>query len=319
MTALHTETAQYDAVVIGAGAAGLSGALMLGRACRRVLLLHGGPTRNVASAHAHGLLGSDGVSPADLQRTGLEQLRPYGVDVWQTEVQRIQGEAGAFDLSLGAGTVVRTRAVLLATGLLDVLPDLPRLAERWGRSVHHCPYCHGWEVRGEPLAVLCSQETGAQEESVAFSLTLLQWSRDVTLLLAQRDLLTPTQHQELARQGVRVVVSPISGVSGPLDGPLTVELTEGPAVNVMALFVRPSQLQRSSLAAELGCELSSDGSFVQVGAQGATSVPGIYAAGDMCGTPSQLIFAAASGAAAAALINQHLSAEDRRPEFEETP
>src|SRR5690348_11095734 len=161
----------YDVAMVGGGAAGLSAALVLGRARRRVVVIDAGVPRNAPAAHMHGFLSRDGVPPAELRASGRSELRGYDVDLVEDEVVEVDG---AFTLRLASGQVLQARRVLLATGALDELPDIPGARERWGRDFLHCPYCHGWEVRDQPIGVL-----GTGPGSVDHAHLLRQWSDDV--------------------------------------------------------------------------------------------------------------------------------------------
>ncbi len=331
MTVSSKQHAPSDAEVaaIGAGVAGLSAALTLGRACRRVVLYDHGPPRNAAVAHAHGLLTRDGASPTELQRIGLEELAAYDVDVRRAEVLSVEragdhfeiastgqsedGPASAGPRRTGAPSVkpsakpsakhgsTTVRAVVLATGVLDVLPEIPGLAALWGDRVVHCPYCDGWERRDQPLAVL-----GHGHDMVGLALLLCQWSRDVRLVtngepldeedrarLASRDLsASMAPGREVVRDGDRVVMR--------LDG--------GENVVVHSIFAHAAQRQRSTLPASLGCALQADSHLVKVSEWGETSVPGVYAVGDMTTLSQQISFGIAAGAAAAVHLNHALIA-----------
>ncbi|HET8770218.1 MAG TPA: NAD(P)/FAD-dependent oxidoreductase [Gemmatimonadaceae bacterium] len=326
MTTDQHAPSDAEVAVIGAGVAGLSAALTLGRACRRVVLYDHGPPRNAAVAHAHGLLTRDGASPTELRRIGLEELAAYDVDVRRAEVVSVERAGDHFEIEstdhskggptragprrAGAPSATRgsmaVRAVILATGVLDVLPEIPGLAALWGDRVVHCPYCDGWERRNQPLAVL-----GHGHEMVGLALLLYQWSRDVRLVtngeplndedrgrLASRDLSASTASvREIVREGDRVVMR--------LDGGGRKE-----EVVVHSIFAHAAQRQRSTLPASLGCALQKepDSHLLKVSEWGETSVPGVYAVGDMTTLSQQISFGIAAGAAAAVHLNHALIA-----------
>lgn len=288
----------FDVVIVGGGTAGLSAALVLGRARRRVLVCSAGPARNAPAHAAHGFFSRDGVPPADLLRAGREQLAPYATaEVRDLAVCDVTGTAGRFEVALADGSREQCRRVLFATGVADELPDIPGLRDLWGSGVFHCPYCHGWEVRDEPLAVY-----GNDAAALHLALLLPQWSPDVVLLTDGRPCFTDEERLRLHRRGVAIYEEPVlrlEGRHGRLDH---IVFATGDGITRRGLFLRAPQRQRSDLPARLGCAIV-DG-HVQVDARGQTSVPGIYAAGDMTKTPfQQLIVAAADGALAGAIIN----------------
>lgn len=302
----------YDAVVVGGGAAGLSAALYLGRARRRALLCDVGEPRNMPSAEAHGLLSRDGAPPSEIARWAREQLAPYEtVEVRDAAVERVEpaGDDG-FAVTLGDGAAVAARKILLATGCIDELPPVAGLAERWGRGVLHCPYCHGFEVRGRPLAVL-----GGEADAVRLAVRLTRFSDDIVLCTNGSTELDAENRGLLGLYGIRLNEKPIARLEGR-DGDLEkVVCDDGEALTRGALFVHPVLRQRSSIAARLGCAILDDGS-VLVDQFQQTSVPGVWAAGDMARPESvpfpqaQLVAAASSGAVAAVALDQGLLAEE---------
>lgn len=297
----------FDVVVVGAGAAGLSSALTLGRARRRTLVLDGGLPRNAPSAAAHNLFTRDGTPPAELLSIARDQLRPYdSVEIrWGAATDARAVERG-FEVSLADGAPVRARKLVLAHGVVDELPPIAGLAELWGRSVIHCPYCHGWEVRDAPLALL-----GRGDGGVEFAQLLLGWSRDLVLCTDGPGTLTADQHARLAANGVAVREEPIARLDGAEGQLERVVFADGSTLARWALFVRPTQRLRSDLSARLGCEHTEQG-LIRTDEWGQTSVPGVYAAGDVTTPMQQVIRAAAQGASVAALANHTLLAEDFR-------
>ena len=308
---MENTTGRYDAVVVGAGSAGLSAALMLGRARRRVLVLDGGEPRNAPSSGVHYFLTRDGTPPEELLRIGREQLEPYpGVEVREARATGAAGSGGGFELRLEDRTVVGARRILLATGVHDELPERPGFKELWGRGVYHCPYCHGWEVRDRPLAVL------AQAEHLARQTALVRnWSRDLVALTDGADGLDGETRSRLAALDVPVKEERISHLEGDAEAGLRrIVFEDGSGIEREGLFYAPPQRQRSDLAESLGCEMEAMGLLSAV-VKGdpmtrETSVPGVYVAGD-AGTMLQgAIMAAASGASAAAFLNHSLISED---------
>jgi thioredoxin reductase len=297
----------YDAVIIGTGPAGLSAALTLGRARRTTLLIDGGPGRNAASDGVHNFLSRDGIAPDDLRKIALEQLGGYPTVATRTALaERAQAVDAEFELVLAGGARVRTRRLLLATGVVDELPAIPGLAQRWGSGVVHCPYCHGWERRDLPLAVLALSDAGVRQ-----AIHLRRFSPDVVLCLGAGFELDPDQRELLAARDITVREEPLAGVGGAGNTLEWLDFADGSRLARSALFVHAPVRQRSELPTELGCQILDDGA-VEINDLGQTSVPGIYAAGDMARRPAlplagaQVILAAAEGTLAAIVIDQEL-------------
>jgi thioredoxin reductase len=303
-----------DVVIVGGGPAGLNAALLLGRARRRVLVCDTGAPRNAPVAHLHGFLSRDGLPPSELGRLGREQLGAYGsVELRQVQVEAATtGDGEGFAVTLADGTREAARRLLLATGVVDQLPAIDGLAGLWGRSVFNCPYCDGWEVRDQPLAVL-----GADQRALQLALHLTGWSDDV-VWCSNGPLPAPLQQAArapLAARGVRLREEPIASLEGA-DGQLKrVVFASGEAVERRAAFLHAPTRQRSALPGQLGCVLLEDGS-VSVSDFGQTSVAGVFAAGDMARRPTmpvpgaQIVIAAGEGAVAAIAIDQDLLLND---------
>jgi thioredoxin reductase len=297
----------YDVVVVGGGAAGLSGALVLGRARRRVAVVDAGQPRNAPAAHMHGFLGSDGLPPAELLAKGRAEVAGYGVDVISGSVESITLSAAPSGprllLRLVDGSVLRARRVLVTTGLRDDIPDIPGVRERWGRDLLHCPYCHGYEVRDQPLGVL-----GGTPEAIAHAHLLRQWSDDV-VLFTNGNPVTVDQRQQLVARAIGVVDAPIASLVVEHDRLVGVAAADGRVVRRSAVFVRPQFVPNDTLLTDLGCATHANG-WVAVDATGATSLPGLWAAGNAVNPRAQVITAAGEGSAAAIAINQDLVEED---------
>jgi len=296
-------------VVVGGGAAGLSAALVLGRARRRVAVVDGGRPRNAPAAHMHGFLGSDGLPPAELLARGRDELTRYGVDLVAGTVEAIAscaarpGSRRRFLVRLAGGATRGTRRVLVTTGLRDDIPDVPGVRERWGRDLLHCPYCHGYEVRDQPLGVL-----GGTPESVAHAHLVRQWSDDV-VYFTNGTTLTAVERERLGAHGIRVVGAPVVRLAVRDDRLVGVEVARGEVVPRAAVFVRPRLIPNDSLLTDLGCA-TGDGGWVTVDATGGTSVAGVWAAGNSVDPRAQVITAAGEGSAAAIAINNDLVEED---------
>jgi thioredoxin reductase len=299
-----TQSGAWDCIVVGAGPAGLNAALVLGRARRRVVVLDNAEPRNYATHEMHGVLGHDGLDPADLRARGREELANYGVEVLSAEVQGAEVLGGRVRLSTADGAHV-TRTVLLATGMLDQLPDIPGFTGVWGTSAHTCPYCDGFEHRDERLALLAS---GTRGEHLA--VLLRQWSADVVLFTNGPHGLTVDELARTQALGIPMIQTPIVALEGDDDGRLRrIRLDNGDTVDRDALFFYIGWRLRNDIARTLGCQLREDGS-IAVDSQQATTVDGVYAAGN-CADPRALVpTAAGSGVTAAVAINVRLSLED---------
>ncbi|MEV0807197.1 methyltransferase domain-containing protein [Micromonospora sp. NPDC050200] len=306
----------YDVVVVGGGAAGLSGALTLGRSRRSVLVIDGGTPRNAPAAHVHNYLTSEGVAPAELYATGRAEVAGYGVEVVDgtaTTARRVEGSGGArFDVELADGRRVRSRRLLVTTGLVDELPAIPGLAERWGRDVLHCPYCHGWEVRDGAVGVLATGPMATHQ-----ALLFRQLTDDVVVFTHTGPPLPPEQAEQLAARGVRVVEGEVTALEVTDDRLAGVRLRSGELVARQALVVGPAFTARADLLAGLDLKPSEFvvggqvlGSHVAADAGGATAVPGVWVAGNVTDPQATVIAAAAAGMKAGAALNADLIAEE---------
>jgi thioredoxin reductase len=293
----------FDVAVVGGGAGGLSAALVLGRARRSVVVVDGGAPRNAPAAHMQGFITRDGMPPAELLAAARAEIRGYGVAIVSGEVV---GVREGFELRLADGTELRARRVVLATGAADVLPPIPGAEERWGRDFLHCPYCHGWEVRDEPLGVL-----GTDAASVEHAQLLRQWSDDV-LFFSHTQALAADEREALSARGIGLVQGIVSRFVVSDDGLTGVELEDGRVVARSALFIRPTLRPRGAqLIRSLGCEVDGGG-FVRVDPTGRTTTAGVWAVGNVANPRAQVITAAGEGSAAAIAINNDLVAEDVR-------
>nr|WP_211372645.1 NAD(P)/FAD-dependent oxidoreductase [Micromonospora olivasterospora] len=301
----------YDVVVVGGGAAGLSGALTLARARRSVLVIDGGAPRNAPASGVHGLLARDGIRPADLLERGRAEVRGYGGQVVPGEVDGARREDGGFVVRLADGRTVRARRLLAATGLVDQLPDIPGVRERWGRDVLHCPYCHGREVRDRAIGVLASGPLAVHQ-----ALLFRQWSPDVTLFAHATAPPAGEEAEQLAARGVTVVAGEVASLEVAEDRLVGVRLRDGTVVRREAVVVSTRMVARSGFLAALGLRPVEDprgvGEYVPADPTGRTEVPGVWVAGNVADLVAQVGAAAAGGAAAAAAINADLVAEETR-------
>ena len=292
---------RHDVVIIGGGAAGLSAGLVLGRARRRVAIVDAGEPRNAPAAHMQGFLSRDGMPPRDLLVAGRAEVAGYGVEL---VADRVVGIEDGFVVRLADGRALEARRLLLATGATDDLPAIDGARERWGRDLLHCPYCHGWEVRDQPLGVL-----GTHPAAVQHALLVRQWSDDV-VYFTHTTAPTADELVQLDARGIRVVDGVVTRLDVVDDALAGVELVDGRVVPRRAVFIRPAnRLHAADLVAGLGCELDELG-FVAVDRSGRTSVPGVWAAGNVVDPRVQVITAAGMGSAAAIAINADLVAED---------
>jgi thioredoxin reductase len=295
----------FDVIIAGGGPAGLSAALILGRCRRRVLLCDAGAPRNARSHGLHGYLTRDGIEPLDFLRIARDQLRPYDtVEIRDVAVEKIVRERDRFRVRLADGRRATSRRVLIATGVLDELPDIPGFAELYGTSVFHCPYCDGWEMRDQPLAVY-----GRGKRGYGLALELTLWSRDVVLCTDGPPGLSADKRERLARNGVALRTQRIARLEGSGEVLERVVFADGSALPRRGLFFNTGQQQRCGLAAEVGCEFSKKGA-VKTGKHESTCVPGVFVCGDASKDVQWVIVAAAEGAAAAFAINTALLKDD---------
>jgi thioredoxin reductase len=296
----HSES--FDVVIVGGGAAGLSAALVLSRARRRVLVIDSGTPRNAPAAHMHGFLSRDGHSPAELLESGSAEVRRYGGQIVR---DRVTGATRVGDdhliLTTRSGKAFAARRALVTTGLIDELPDIGGLRERWGRDVLHCPYCHGWEVRDQRLAVI----SDGSAEHIRYAQIVRQWAADL-VLFAPAQLLSEAQREELLARAIGVVEGSVSHVVTDAHDHLSgVALDDGRVIARDAVFVPPRFAPNSALLSLLACDLDSDGWPLTTG-PGRTTVREVFVAGNVTNPRAQVITAAGEGSAAAIALNADL-------------
>ena len=300
----------YDVVIVGGGPAGLSAALALGRARKRVLICDSGPRRNAAARNIHNFVTRDGTPPESFRQTGREQLARYAnVEVRDVRVAAIEGARGAFRLALSSGNV-DTRRVMFCTGMIDETLPIDGFSELWGRSIFQCPYCHGWEVQDRAWGCLVRAEDSAH--LLPFALQARGWTRELTVFTGGTFDVPEQDRARLAAAGIRVETAAVARLVEQGGRLAAIELAGGERVRCEALFAHPPQRQ-VELVAATGLELDEAG-YVRVDPiTGATSVPGIYAAGDLTTRMQGAILAAAMGTRTAAMLNVDLSMDITPP------
>ena len=289
MLADMDEDKTYDVVVVGGGAAGLSAALVLGRSRRSVLVVDAGEPRNARADHVHNYIGSEGVTPADLLAIGREEVHQYGVDAHRGRASSASRTGDRFSVGLDDGTSVLARRLVLATGVVDELPDVPGLAERFGRDVLHCPYCHGWEVADQPLGIV-----GTGPDCVHKALLFRQWSDDVVLLLNGQPVPRGEDSERLAAMGIAVVPGKIARVLVDDDALSGVELVGGEVVSRRALVVTTVPMPDTALLDSVG----------------GPDAPGVKVVGNAATPHAGVIASAADGMMAGTMLNADLVLED---------
>lgn len=310
---LPSET--VDAVVIGGGAAGLNGALMLGRSCRSVVVIDSGTPRNAPADGVHGLFGLDGTSPARLLQAGREEVHRYGGRVVSGEVTSAVPAAPTavgdprFTVALADGATLRARRLLVATGLRDVLPDVTGLAQHWGHGVVHCPYCHGWEVRDEPIGILA-----VGPSSVHHALLFRQLTEDL-VYFSHSTGLDEDNRARFAARGIRIVDTPVAEVESTEDGTIAgVRLIDGQLVPRRVVAVATTMQARTDGLAGLKLPMEDlpggIGRHFVTGMAGATEVPGVWVVGNATDLTAQVGAAAAAGALAGGHLNADLATAD---------
>ncbi|MEV0289401.1 NAD(P)/FAD-dependent oxidoreductase [Kribbella sp. NPDC050820] len=304
---------KYDVIVVGGGAAGLSGALALVRSRRSVLVVDDGTPRNAPADGVHNYLTRDGVPPAELYALGRDEVAGYGGEFATGTVTRVRRD-DLFTVELADGTTYQGRRLLVTTGLTDVLPDVGGLAERWGRDVLHCPYCHGWEVRDQAIGILATTGMAAFQ-----ALLFRQLSDDVTLFMHTAPELTDEQWEQLAARGISVVQGKVEQLEVENDKLTGVRLEGGKVIPRDALAVQTSMRARADFLADLGLDIVVQeanglevGTIVAADPQGATAVPGVFVAGNVTDARATVMPAAASGLTAAGGLNADLITEETR-------
>ncbi len=305
------DPSMYDVVVVGGGAAGLSGALTLARARRSVLVVDGGEPRNAPASGVHGFLTRDGMNPAELLEAGRAEVRGYGAQIRAGQVASAERIEDGFVITLDDGNSVNAHRLLVATGLVDELPNVLGLRERWGRDVLHCPYCHGWEVRDQALGVLASGPWAVHQ-----ALLFRQWTTDLTLFLHTTPQPTDEETEQLAARGIAVVEGEVSSLEVVDDHLTGIRLRSGELIARQALVVGPRFVAHTDGLSDLGLTTIAHplgvGEYIDADATGLTTIPGVWVAGNVADLTAVVVGAADAGVRIAAAVNADLIAEDTR-------
>jgi thioredoxin reductase len=301
----------YDVVVVGGGAAGLSGAVALARSRRSVLVVDAGDPRNAPAGHVHNFLTQDGTPPSEIYAAGRAEVTGYGGRVETGRVTALSRDGDLFRIQIGPRAVT-ARRLLVATGLRDELPEVPGLAARWGIDVLHCPYCHGWEVRDQRIGVLATSP-GAVHQALLFR----QLSAHVTLLQHTGPVPAADQLEQFAALGITITEGTVEEIEADTSGLTGVRLADGRRVGLDAVIVAPRMQARAELLLPLGLKPAEvrfgdylAGTQIEADPTGATAVPGVWVAGNLATVYAQVITAAAAGLTAGAAINLDLILEE---------
>jgi thioredoxin reductase len=296
----------YDVIIIGGGPAGLSAALILGRSRRKVLVCDAGNQRNKRAVEIHGYLTRDCIPPADFLREAYNELAAYGIFVEQRVIAEVKPNGNNFEVTDNAGNKIYSRKILIATGISDVIPDIPGIDEMYGKSVHHCPYCDGWEVRDKKLAVYAK---GKAAYILAYSLK--NWSSDVIIFTDGASNMRRIDKEKLSEGRIIVYATPVERLEGENGMLKCIVMKDGTSVERDAMFFSRGQTQQSELAKQLGCRYNIKG-YVRTGRKQQTGIKGVFVAGDAGGDIKFVIVAAAEGAKAAVAINIALTEDERK-------
>lgn len=304
-------TTAYEAAIVGGSSAGLAAALTLGRFGRRTIVFDSGAPRNKPAAHAHNFFTRDGEPPAELLRIAREQLKPYpSVELRPLSIAGAQKNQDGFLLTTPEGERFTAKKIILATGVKDILPAIEGMQALWGESIFHCPYCHGWEIKGEPIAIIANGDNAWH-----FAQIVSRLNKDITFLTNGPSALSAEQAGKLQRKGFSIIETPLQSIQKE-NGGIRIGFADGTAIHKTAAYYRAETLHyRNEIARQLGCDLGETGSVI-VNGMFETSVPGVFAAGDLSHDRlHQVSMAAAGGHTAAAACNGQLCAEEFEAEL----
>ncbi|SFT98602.1 Thioredoxin reductase [Algoriphagus locisalis] len=299
------ESNQFEVIIIGGSYAGLAAAMALGRSLRKVLVIDAGKPCNRQTPHSHNFLTQDGSTPAEISRIGREQVAKYDtvtfLDGFAIEGKKINS---GFEIRTEKGEVFHSKKLIFATGVKDILPAIPGLAECWGISVIHCPYCHGYEVRNQRTGILANGEFAFE-----FGKMITNWTKDLTLFTNGESTLTKEQTALLKSKNVKIIETEIEKIQHQEGRIQSINLIDGSSVSLNALYAKPDFEQNSSIIASLGCELKSNG-YLEVDQLQKTTVAGVFACGDNTNMFRSVAFAVSSGTMAGAVCNKELIDEE---------
>lgn len=296
----------YDVIIVGAGPAGLNAALVLGRSRRSVLLCDNGKPRNRRAISMHGYLTRDGMNPKEFLNIGCGEIARYGVEKRSMEIIYAGRLNNHFEVQNSDGEKYFGRKILLATGVKDNLPEIDGIEDFYGVSVHHCPYCDGWEERDKKIAVYAKGKA-----AYALSLSLKTWSDNIILCTDGYSRLSSEGKIKLSAAGIPVYYNKIIRLGGSEGRLKTIEFDNGQSVECDSLFFSTGHSQRSPIAEQLGCKFASNHHII-TNKKMQTNIPGVFAAGDMVKDMSFVIVAAAEGTKAAVAINMELQEEEKK-------
>jgi thioredoxin reductase len=292
----------YDVIIIGGGPCGLSAALALGRCRRRTLVIDSGSFRNAPAEKMYGFLSRDATPPTEFLAEGRRQLEMYPtIEYIHETVVSAMESAGVFSASLADGRCFESRKLLLATGVIDQIPPIEGIGPLWGHTVHVCPYCNGWELRDQPLAVL-----GPGDAAADLALEMLIWSSDVVLILEDSETLSPEKLHLLEAWGVPIRKQAIARLEGEGGRLRRIAFDDGSKLDRAGLYLSAPQTQRSGLPEQLGCDLTEEGQVACSSDFQSTNLRGLYVAGNASAGLELVVLAAAEGTKAAFAINEEL-------------
>lgn len=296
---------QFDVIIIGGSYAGLASAMALGRALRNVLVIDAGEPCNKQTPHSHNFLTHDGETPKEISTLARQQVSRYDtVTLLSALATKGIKTANGFEIQTNAGDTFRARKLVFATGIKDIMPDIPGFSESWGISVLHCPYCHGYEVRHQKTGILANGDTGFELATL-----ISNWTTDLTLFTNSKSALTEQQRLKLNKHRILIVEEKISQLENKNGFIQHIVMADGVKLPLKALYVRPPFTQHSSIPQALGCELTPEG-YIKIDGAHRTTIPGIYACGDNVTRMRTVANAVSMGTTTGLMLNNELIEED---------